>query len=193
LKGRGASDIEPYKNFIRLLKTTDIAKFDLEHLPTEWDEYIIANVLVDFDYFDIIRVNNEELIATEIKAKYAVKSDYLKHDDCKIHPTKNEVVKYCTLSKNGIKCSIIVAIALPDLCMIEIPFEKFIIPNLEDKPDDKILLRIPLGYRDTSEYIKIPTKFYNYSDQESLIREVKKFGRRFDKYYNGLMHYRLKY
>ena len=55
-----------------------------------------------------------------------------------------------------------------------IPTASFQSPNFENKRNDKITLRIPLDYRDTSKYIKLPAHLYNYQDLDSLLNLLKK-------------------
>ncbi|MBW6518660.1 MAG: hypothetical protein K0A89_09200 [ANME-2 cluster archaeon] len=118
---------------------------------------------------DLIRWENNEIIISEIKSKYGPNID-----EPRIYFTKLQLEKFLILSNAGKNVTIFIMFALDTPRFVEIPFNEFKIPNFENKREDRITLRIPLNYRDTSKYVKLPAHFYNYQDLDSLINLLKR-------------------
>ncbi len=142
----------------------DYGKNDVAH------KYTITECLVSSNTIEIIRWMNDECIISEIKSKF----EYKGHDRNKIYFTKAQLENLSDLLDSGVNVTIIIVIALDKPKFIEIPFNEFEIPNLENKRNDKITLRIPLDYRDISKCIEFPAHLYNYQDLNSLLALLKK-------------------
>ena len=130
------------------------------------DKQVEKNNLYDID---LIRWENDEIIISEIKSKYGPNID-----EPKIYFTKLQLENLSNLFDAGKNVTIFIMFALDTPRFVEIPFNEFKIPNFENKRNDKITLRIPLDYRDTSKYIKLPAHLYNYQDLDSLLKLLKK-------------------
>ena len=131
------------------------------------DKQVEKNNLYDID---LIRWENNEIIIGEIKSKYGPNID----DDPRIYFTKRQLEIFSVLSNAGKNVTIFIMIALDTPRFVEIPFHEFKIPNFKNKREDRISLRIPLNYRDTSKYVKLPVHLCDYQDLDSLINLLKK-------------------
>ena len=130
------------------------------------DKQVEKNNLYDID---LIRWENNEIIIGEIKSKYGPNID-----EPRIYFTKRQLENFLNLSNAGKNVTIFTMIALDTPRFVEIPFNEFKIPNFENKREDRISLRIPLNYRDTSKYVKLPVHLYDYQDLDSLINLLKR-------------------
>ena len=154
--------------FEEQLENTDFYRYFMNQFDTS--EFTLTDCLVRGNYIEMIRWEQDECIISEIKSKF----EYKGHDRNKIYFTKAQLEKLSDLLDSGVKVTIIIVIALDKPKFIEIPFNEFEIPNLENKRNDKITLRIPLDYRDTSKCAEFPAHLYNYQDLNSLLELLKK-------------------
>jgi len=130
------------------------------------DKHVEKNNLSDID---LIRWENNEIIISEVKSKYGPNID-----DPRIYFTKTQLENFLNISNAGENVTIIIMFGLDTPRFLEIPFNEFKIPNLENKRKDRISLRIPSNYRDTSKYVKLPVHLCDYQDLDSLINLLKK-------------------
>ena len=124
--------------------------------------------LVASNRIEMIRWEKEEPIISEIKSKFGPEMD-----EPRLYFTKAQIERLLEFLDVGIKVSVFVIVALDTPRFIEIPFKEFKLPDYENKRNDKIVIRIPIHYRDSSKYYDVLEEVYSYSDFDSLIEELR--------------------
>ncbi len=130
--------------------------------------------LVGNNRYELLRVEDENVIVSEIKSQYGPKVDY------KIEFTAPQLDLIFDLNEIGIKSTMIYLIAFPKPSFIEIPtielyrvFEKYDGWNgYSFNERGNIRIRIPTGCRERSHYVNISGNLYNYNDDLSLFKEI---------------------
>lgn len=117
---------------------------------------------------ELVRFEDDEAVLSEVKGKYGPGID-----DTHLYFTKIQLKKLKQFSKAGINTTVILIIALDTPRFTEIPFERFDIPELEDRRDDRVKVRIPHEHREIEDYNRIPDELYDYEDLDSLIEKLK--------------------
>lgn len=157
--------------FEEQLENTDLYREYINQYDT--NEFTLTECLVRGNQIEMIRWEQDEAIVSEIKSKFGPSID-----EPKIYFTKLQLEKLLDLLCSGIKVTVFIILALDTPKFIEIPFNKFKIPNLEKKRNDKITLRIPIDYRDIGKYTSLPSNLFNYNDLESLLDLLEKLYKR---------------
>ncbi len=121
--------------------------------------------LVRSNTFELLRMENEEFIISEVKAQYGPKPDFR----IEINPQQRNVL--CNSLLCGVKASLIYYIALPKPVFIEIPYYK--IESCEEENDYILRLKIPLAYRNLDKYTEINPELYTYKNESDLINFLK--------------------
>lgn len=162
------------KNLLNLIRKSELFHEYYQDIIEKNDEFEAFDLFAQLNVIEFLRVENKNIIISEIKSKY-----YFDKTSYYVQPTKIQIKKLIELSKIGIDTSIILVIMMEKPKFLEIPFTKFRIPlNLEEKADDKIKLRIPLEYRRLSLFKEIEPEVYypfNWSSLEELIGQIIKF------------------
>ena len=118
---------------------------------------------------EMIRWENEEAIVSDVKSKF---DQHDKSERNRLYCTKRQLEKFIDLHDANINVTIIVPVALDTPRFIEIPFDKFEIPDLENKREDRVRINIPIDYRNQSEYVKIPSHLTPWNNLNNLLELV---------------------
>ena len=135
-----------------------------------------AMKLVCSNRLELVRIENDNLIISEIKSQYGPIPDF------RIEFSQRQLEAFTKLTSKGIKNSVIYCISLPEPRFVEIPFSEFYeqfrqwddFNGKEFTTNDwgGIRVRIPHKYRDSSTYNCIEKSLYNYKDDKSLFKAI---------------------
>ena len=135
----------------------------------------LTEQLVKSNAIEMIRWENEEAIVSDVKSKF---DQHDKREGKRLYFTKLQLEKFQALSDANINVTIIVPVALDIPRFIEIPFDKFKIPDLENKREDRVRINIPIDYRNQSKYIKFPSDLTPWNDLDDILELVDRLYKR---------------
>lgn len=152
------------RDFERKLQKTDF--YGDHNNISDTSRLTLTEQLVKSNAIEMIRWENEEAIVSDVKSKF---DQHDKKEGNRLYFTKLQLEKFIDLHDANINVTIIVPVALDTPRFIEIPFDKFKIPNLENKRNDKVRINIPIDYRDQSKYIKLPSHLTPWNDLNNIL------------------------
>ena len=132
--------------------------------------------MISRNKLEILRIQNQKLIVSEVKSQYGPKVDY------RIEFEKGQLFRLLRLTNAGMNTSLIYCIALPHPRYVEIPFIK-LYDKFKDFSDfngkefttddwDYIRIRIPLEYRKDEKFERIHESLYSFKDEQSLYKSI---------------------
>jgi exonuclease V len=154
------------RDFERKFQKTDLYR-DHDYIDTS--RLTLTEHLVKSNAIEMIRWENGEAIVSDVKSKF---DQHDKSERNRLYCTKRQLEKFIDLHDANINVTIIVPVALDTPRFIEIPFDKFEIPDLENKREDRVRINIPIDYRNQSEYVKIPSHLTPWNNLDNLLELV---------------------
>ena len=132
--------------------------------------------MISRNKLEILRIQNQKLIVSEVKSQYGPKVDY------RIEFEKGQLFRLLRLTNAGMNTSLIYCIALPHPRYVEIPFIQ-LYDKFKDFPDfngkefttdewANLRIRIPLEYRKEEKFERISESLYSFSDEQSLYKSI---------------------
>lgn len=169
----------PFCGFESKFSTSFAKYFSLHDSEQKFERKLIiyeASKLVCSNRLEFVRIENGNLIISEIKSQYGPTPDY------RIEFSERQLEIFTKLTSKRIKNSVIYCISLPGPRFIEISFSEFYeqfrqwdaFNGKEFTTNDwgGIRVRIPHKYRDSFTYNCIEKSLYNYNDNKSLFKAI---------------------
>lgn len=130
--------------------------------------------LVGSNTFELIRIENNKVIVSEIKSQYGPNPDY------RIEIESPQLTILIKLTNVGVLTSLIYCIALPEAKFLEIPFVRLYdifnrysdFDGKEFKEKGYIRIRVPREYRKFTSFESMNRSLYNYNDEKTLFHSV---------------------
>ena len=161
------------RDFERRFQKTNIYR-DYDNI-CDTSRLTLTEQLLKSNTIEMIRWEDEEAIVSDVKSKF---DQHDKKEGNRLYFTKVQLEKFMDLHAANINVTIIVPVALDTPRFIEIPFDKFKIPDLENKRQDRVRINIPIDYRDQSKYIKFPSHFTPWNDLDDILELVDRLYKR---------------
>ena len=172
LKGKNGLYSETYLELVR-------GAFSKKENKNLFNKKIIllgVSNMISRNKLEILRIQNQKLIVSEVKSQYGPKVDY------RIEFEKGQLFRLLRLTNAGMYTSLIYCIALPYPRYVEIPFIK-LYDKFKDYSDfngeefttdywANLRIRIPLEYRKEEKFERISESIYGFSDEQSLYKSI---------------------